>query len=45
MYANLAYEEDVTSQLDWKSIFTALVVVISAIVLGIYFSARNRKDS
>lgn len=40
MYANLAYEADVTSKLDWKSIFTALVVVISAIVLGIYVSAR-----
>ena len=42
VYANLAYEEDVTSKLDWKSIFMALVVVISAIVLGIYFSAHNK---
>lgn len=41
LYANLAYEADVTAQLDWRSVFVALVVVISAIALGLYCSARS----
>ncbi len=42
LYANLAYEADVTAQLDWRSVFIALVVVISAIALGLFCSARSK---
>ena len=41
LYANLAYEEDVSEKLDWASVFIALVVVTSAIGLGLYCSYRS----
>lgn len=41
LYANLAYEADVTEDLDWASIFVALAVVISAIGFGLYASYRS----
>lgn len=41
IYANIAYEADVTQQLDWVSLFIALAVVISAIGLGMYCSYRS----
>eukprot|EP00934_Nitzschia_sp_Nitz4_P005170 Nitzschia sp. Nitz4//scaffold10_size219509//204559//205804//NITZ4_001464-RA/size219509-augustus-gene-0.282-mRNA-1//-1//CDS//3329533028//5160//frame0 len=41
LYANLAYEKDVTADLDWKSVFVALVIVITAIALGLYCSYRS----
>ena len=41
LYANLAYEADITQELDWRSVFVALVVVIVAIALGLYCSYRS----
>mmetsp|Transcript_43496 Transcript_43496/g.105443 ORF Transcript_43496/g.105443 Transcript_43496/m.105443 type:complete len:441 (+) Transcript_43496:679-2001(+) len=41
LYANLAYHADVTSELDWISVFIALAVVISAIAMGLYCSYRS----
>ena len=41
LYANLAYHADVTSELDWVSVFIALAVVISAIAMGLYCSYRS----
>ena len=38
LYANIAYEADITQQLDWQSVFIALAIVISAIALGLYLS-------
>lgn len=38
IYANFAYDADITEQIDWASVFAALAVVISAIVLGIFAS-------
>ena len=42
LYTNLCYEDDVVSNLDWNALFTALAVVISAIVLGLFCSARSQ---
>jgi predicted Na+-dependent transporter len=41
LYANLAYNADVTNDLDWVSVFIALAVVISAIAMGLYCSYRS----
>ena len=38
IYANFAYDAHITEQIDWASVFAALAVVISAIVLGIFAS-------
>jgi predicted Na+-dependent transporter len=38
IYARLAYDDDVTSSLDWGSLFTSLMIVISAIGLGLLAS-------
>lgn len=38
LYANFSYNADVTSDLDWVSVFVALGIVISAITLGLYMS-------
>jgi len=38
LYAKFSYDADVTSDLDWISVFFALGVVISAITMGIYMS-------
>jgi predicted Na+-dependent transporter len=40
LYTRYSYEDDVVSQLDWASLFTALAVVISAIILGLFVSAK-----
>jgi predicted Na+-dependent transporter len=40
LYANISYERDITADLDWQSVFIALAIVISAIVLGLYSSYR-----
>ena len=40
LYTRYSYEDDVVSQLDWASLFTALAVVISAITLGLFTSAK-----
>lgn len=42
LYANVSYEADVTADLDWKSVFIALAVVISAIALGLFSSYRSK---
>jgi len=41
IYATVAYHADVTRDLDWTSVFLSLVVVISAISLGLLASART----
>lgn len=38
LYANVSYHADVTSDLDWVSVFVALSIVISAISLGLFCS-------
>jgi hypothetical protein len=38
LYANFSYHADVTSELDWVSVFVALAIVISAIAVGLYCS-------
>ena len=40
LYANISYEAHVTEQLDWRSVFIALAIVISAISIGLYCSYR-----
>ena len=40
LYTRFSYNDDVVSNLDWGSLFTALVVVISAIGLGLFASAK-----
>eukprot|EP00549_Striatella_unipunctata_P015584 CAMPEP_0118679888 /NCGR_PEP_ID=MMETSP0800-20121206/4039_1 /TAXON_ID=210618 ORGANISM="Striatella unipunctata, Strain CCMP2910" /NCGR_SAMPLE_ID=MMETSP0800 /ASSEMBLY_ACC=CAM_ASM_000638 /LENGTH=381 /DNA_ID=CAMNT_0006575935 /DNA_START=140 /DNA_END=1285 /DNA_ORIENTATION=+ len=40
IYARYSYEQDVISSLDWGSLFKALIIVITAIVLGLYGSYR-----
>jgi len=40
LYAKFSYDADVTSDLDWISVFVALGVVISAITLGLYVSYK-----
>lgn len=43
LYATLASvgDEDVIEKIDWTSLFTSLIVVISAILLGLSFSYRD----
>lgn len=41
LYANFSYHADVISDLDWTSVFVALVIVISAIGLGLYMSHKS----
>ena len=38
IYANIAYDAQITEQIDWVSVFAALAVVISAISLGLFAS-------
>ena len=38
LYTRFSYEDDVVKNLDWKSLFVALLVVISAIFIGLYCS-------
>mmetsp|Transcript_14725 Transcript_14725/g.21741 ORF Transcript_14725/g.21741 Transcript_14725/m.21741 type:complete len:333 (-) Transcript_14725:194-1192(-) len=40
IYANMAFEDDVVSLLDWGSLFLALVIVVCAIGLGLLCSAK-----
>jgi predicted Na+-dependent transporter len=40
VYANISYSADVTSDLDWRSVFIALSIVISVISPGLYCSYR-----
>jgi len=40
LYTRYSYEADVMQQLDWPALFIALVLVISAIALGLYCSYR-----
>jgi predicted Na+-dependent transporter len=41
LYANISYEKDITSDIDWSSVFIALAIVITAIALGLYMSYRS----
>ncbi|CAJ1903990.1 unnamed protein product [Cylindrotheca closterium] len=38
LYAKMAYSADITEQLDWRSLFTSLAVVIYAILFGLFCS-------
>jgi hypothetical protein len=38
LYTHVCYHADVTSDLDWVSVFVALAIVISGISLGLYCS-------
>lgn len=38
LYTQFSYEDDVVHNLDWKSLFLALFVVIGAIFIGLYCS-------
>ncbi|KAL3943348.1 MAG: hypothetical protein SGBAC_002589 [Bacillariaceae sp.] len=38
LYAKFAYSADITEQLDWRSLFTSLAVVIYAILFGLFCS-------
>lgn len=40
LYSRFSYEGDIVAMLDWNSLFTALVVVIGAITLGLFCSAK-----
>ena len=40
LYCNTAYDADVVKSLDFDSLFIALTVVISAISLGLFASAK-----
>lgn len=40
IYARYSYEDDVISNLDWASLFIALAIVIGAIGLGLFCSAK-----
>mmetsp|Transcript_24510 Transcript_24510/g.35975 ORF Transcript_24510/g.35975 Transcript_24510/m.35975 type:complete len:343 (-) Transcript_24510:342-1370(-) len=40
LYANHSYDDDVIASLDWVALFSALVIVISAISLGLFTSAK-----
>mmetsp|Transcript_9351 Transcript_9351/g.13921 ORF Transcript_9351/g.13921 Transcript_9351/m.13921 type:complete len:382 (-) Transcript_9351:154-1299(-) len=40
LYSRFSYDDDVVSLLDWPSLFTALIVVIGAIALGLICSAK-----
>ena len=41
LYAHIVYDADVIQDLDWRSLFIALAIVISAIGLGLYCSYRS----
>ena len=41
LYANISYGTDVTHQLDWRSVFIALLIVIIAIGLGLFCSYHS----
>jgi predicted Na+-dependent transporter len=38
LYANISYNADVTSDLDWPAVFLAIAIVISAISFGLFCS-------
>ena len=40
LYANTAFHADVVKTIDWPALFVSLVIVISAIVIGLVCSAR-----
>ncbi len=40
LYSRFSYEDEVVSLLDWNSLFTALIIVIGAIALGLFCSAK-----
>lgn len=40
LYAQWAYDDDIIGNLDWKSLFTAIAIVLTAIVLGLFCSAK-----
>jgi len=40
LYSKLTYDDDVVSNLDWASLFTSLIVVMAAIVIGLVCSAK-----
>mmetsp|Transcript_18397 Transcript_18397/g.26854 ORF Transcript_18397/g.26854 Transcript_18397/m.26854 type:complete len:399 (-) Transcript_18397:169-1365(-) len=40
LYSKFSYDDDVIAALDWMSLFTALIVVIGAITLGLFCSAK-----
>ena len=40
LYTKYSYDDDVISKLDWPSLFTALFIVIFAIVTGLYCSYK-----
>eukprot|EP00543_Licmophora_paradoxa_P005235 CAMPEP_0202453040 /NCGR_PEP_ID=MMETSP1360-20130828/11112_1 /ASSEMBLY_ACC=CAM_ASM_000848 /TAXON_ID=515479 /ORGANISM="Licmophora paradoxa, Strain CCMP2313" /LENGTH=217 /DNA_ID=CAMNT_0049072029 /DNA_START=77 /DNA_END=730 /DNA_ORIENTATION=+ len=40
LYSQFVYDADVTSKLDWEALFVSLIVVLSAITLGLYCSSR-----
>lgn len=42
LYTRFAYEDDVIQNLDWTSLFIALVIVLSAISLGLLCSWKVR---
>ena len=42
MYSRSSYSGDVVRSLDWVSLFSSLVIVMSAISAGILWSARNQ---
>ena len=40
LYAQWTYDDDIIGNLDWKSLFTAIAIVLTAIVLGLFCSAK-----
>lgn len=40
LYAQWSYDDDIIGTLDWKSLFVAIAIVITAILLGLYCSAK-----
>lgn len=42
LYTKYSYEADILHNLDWPSLFFALLIVISAIGLGLYCSYKNK---
>jgi Sodium Bile acid symporter family. len=40
LYSRVSYNDDVIAALDWMSLFVALAVVIGAITLGLFCSAK-----
>jgi len=42
LYTKYSYDDDVISKLNWPSLFTALIIVISAIAIGLYCSYKIR---